>query len=470
MPTLTINEPSEKQKLFLKANTKHIAFGGARGGGKSWSVRTKAKLLALRYPGIKILIVRRTYPELINNHINILRMELVGIAKYNDKDKVLKFGNGSTINFQYCAKDSDLDRMQGTEYDVIFLDEATQLSEYQMKTITACLRGVNDFPKRVYYTCNPGGQGHQYIKRIFIDKRYEDGEEASDYTFIQSLVTDNKVLMESQPDYIKQLEALPPKLREAWLYGSWDVYEGQFFEEFTDRPDHYLDRQWTHVIEPFEIPDNWTIFRCFDWGYNHPFACEYFAMDTDGILYNILEFYGCTKTPNEGVKWIPSKVFTEIRKLEMEHRWLKGKNIIGVADPAIWNAEYGESIAETASKHGVYFSKGDHERLAGWMQMHYRLAFDENGYPMMYIFKNCKGTIRTLPLLMYDEHKPEDIDTDGEDHIADAIRYLCMSRPIKPRMSAPPDGYSETPMAMYLDIPKEDIIARPIKQRMEVIE
>ena len=470
MPTLTINEPSDKQKLFLKASTKHIAFGGARGGGKSWSVRTKAKLLALRYPGIKILIVRRTYPELINNHINILRSELIGIARYNDKDKVLKFGNGSTINFQYCAKDGDLDRMQGTEYDVIFLDEATQLSEYQMKTITACLRGVNDFPKRVYYTCNPGGQGHQYIKRIFIDKRYEDGEEPGDYTFIQSLVTDNKVLMESQPDYIKQLEALPPKLREAWLYGSWDVYEGQFFEEFADRPDHYLDRQWTHVIEPFEIPDNWTIFRCFDWGYNHPFACEYFAMSPDGVLYNILEFYGCTKTPNEGLKWIPSKVFTEMRKIETEHRWLKGKNIIGVADPAIWNAEYGESIAETASKHGIYFSKGDHERLAGWMQMHYRLAFDDNGYPMMYIFKNCKGTIRTLPLLMYDEHKPEDIDTEGEDHIADAIRYLCMSRPIKPRMSAPPDGYSETPMAMYLDIPKEDIIARPKKQRMEVIE
>ena len=470
MPTLTIHEPSEKQKLFLKANTKHIAFGGARGGGKSWSVRTKAKLLALRYPGIKILIVRRTYPELINNHINILRVELIGIARYNDKDKVLKFGNGSSINFQYCARDSDLDRMQGTEYDIIFLDEATQLSEHQMKTITACLRGVNNFPKRVYYTCNPGGQGHQYIKRIFIDKRYEDGEEPSDYTFIQSLVTDNKVLMESQPDYIRQLEALPPKLREAWLYGSWDVYEGQFFEEFTDRPDHYLDRQWTHVIEPFEIPDNWTIYRCFDWGYNHPFACEYFAMDTDGILYNILEFYGCTKTPNEGLKWIPSKVFAEMRKIEMEHRWLKGKNIIGVADPAIWNAEYGESIAETASKCGIYFSKGDNERLAGWMQMHYRLAFDENGYPMMYIFKNCKGTIRTLPLLMYDEHKPEDIDTEGEDHIADAIRYLCMSRPIKPRMSTPPDGYSETPMAMYLDIPKEDIIARPKKQRMEVIE
>lgn len=441
----------------------------ARGGGKSWSVRTKAKLLALRYAGIKILIVRRTYPELINNHINILRSELLGIAKYNDKDKVMKFSNGSTINFMYCAKDGDLDRLQGTEYDIIFLDEATQLSEYQMKTITACLRGVNDFPKRVYYTCNPGGQGHQYIKRIFVEKRYEDGEVPEDYTFIQSLVTDNKVLMESQPDYIKQLEALPPKLRDAWLYGSWDVYEGQYFEEFSDRPEHYLDRQWTHVIEPFEIPDSWQIYRGFDWGYNHPFSCGWWAIDHDGVMYRILELYGCTKTPNEGVKWIPTQVFKEIHRIECEHRWLKGKKIIGIADPAIWNAEYGESIAETAAKNMVYFQKGDHERLAGWMQMHYRMAFDDNGYPMMYVFKNCKGFIRTIPQLMYDEHKVEDIDTDGEDHIADETRYVCMSRPIKPRMARIPDKYNESPQSMFLDIPKENIIAKPKRQRMEVI-
>ncbi|MBR5948252.1 MAG: terminase family protein [Clostridia bacterium] len=156
MPALTISPPSEKQKLFLTAKTKHIGFGGARGGGKSWAVRTKAKLLAGRYPGIRILIVRRSYPELVNNHIIILRQELLGIAKYNDRDKILKFRNGSTIDFMYCAKDADLDRLQGVEYDVIFLDEATQLTEYQMRAITACLRGVNDFPKRVYYTCNPG--------------------------------------------------------------------------------------------------------------------------------------------------------------------------------------------------------------------------------------------------------------------------------------------------------------------------
>lgn len=468
MQSLDIGQPSEKQVRFLTAKAKHIGFGGARGGGKSWAVRTKSKLLALRYPGIRILIVRRTYPELINNHINILRTELLGIAKYNDKDKVLKFGNGSTINFTYCARDSDLDRQQGVEYDVIFLDEATQLSEFQMKSLTACLRGVNDFPKRVYYTANPGGQGHGYIKRIFLDKIYEEGEDEDDYEFIQSLVTDNKVLMESQPDYVKQLEALPNKLREAWLYGNWDIFEGQFFEDFCDRPDHYKDRQWTHVIDPFEIPEGWQIYRSFDWGYAKPFSVGWHAVDYDGVVYRILELYGCTKEPNEGLKWTPQQVFAEVARIEREHRWLKGKHIIGIADPAIWDAETGESIADTASKYGVYFTKGDNQRISGWMQFHYRFAFDENGYPMMYVFSNCKAFIRTIPLLQYDEYKVEDLDTDGEDHIADECRYFLMSRPIAPRVAAQDDGYKGSEPDIFLDIPKEMIGKMPQRQRIEI--
>lgn len=466
---MKLPKPSDKQKLFLLAHTKHVGFGGARGGGKSWSVRTKAKLLALNYPGIKMLIVRRTYPELMSNHIRILRQELLGIATYQDRDKILTFKNGSTISFTYCANDGDLDRLQGQEYDVIFLDEATQLSEYQMKSITACLRGANSFPKRIYYTCNPGGQGHQYIKRIFIDRNYEDNEIPEEYTFIQSLVTDNKVLMKAQPDYIDQLKALPPKLRDAWLYGLWDVYEGQFFEEFQDKPEHYQDRKWTHVIDPFEIPQDWTIYRSFDWGYKRPFSCGWWAVDHEGVIYRILELYGCTRTPDEGVKWFPGKVFQEIHRIETEHRWLKGKNIIGVADPAIWDAETGESIAETAAKNYVLFHKADNERLTGWMQVHYRMAFDDNGYPMMYVFSNCKAFIRTIPLQMYDEHKPEDMDSTLEDHVADEVRYMCMDRPIKPLLRSAPDHYAETPMAQYLNIPKGDLGTAKKKPKTEVI-
>lgn len=449
MSVIDLSKMSGKQHSFLTADRMHVGYGGSRGGGKSWSVRTKAKILAASYPGIKILIVRRTFPELVNNHINPLREELHGLAQYNTTEKVFKFPNGSIIKFGYCNADKDMDQYQGAEYDVIFLDEATQLQELWIKKITACVRGVNDFPKRIYYTCNPGGVSHGYFKRIFIDKVYEDGENPDDYVFIQALVTDNKALMESQPDYIKQLEALPPKLRDAWLHGNWDIYEGVFFEEFRTEPDAKKCHEagiaveeakeqgrWTHVIKPFDLNAGnrrgWQIYRSYDFGYAKPFSVGWWAIDYDGTMYRILELYGCTGTPNEGVKWTPDQQFTEISRIEREHPWLQGRNILGVADPAIWDASRGESIADTAARYGVYFTPGDHERIAGWMQCHYRLQFDENGYARCYIFEGCKDFIRTIPLMMYDQHKVEDLDTSLEDHCPDEFRYMCMERQIVP--------------------------------------
>lgn len=443
---LKIQKPQPKQELFMMADTHDIGFGGSRGGGKSWSVRTKAKLLCANYPGIKTLIVRRTYKELINNHINFLVTELKGVAKYNKTDKVFTFVNGSTISFGYCNADNDVLQYQGAEYDVIFLDEATQLREDWIKKIRACCRGVNGFPKRIYYTMNPGGESHGYIKRLFIDKKYELGENPEDYTFIQSLLTDNIVLMESQPDYIKSLEALPPKLKEAWLNGRWDVFEGAYFEEFRETPepqacydagitteDALETHRWTHVIEPFEIPSDWKIYRSYDWGYGKPFSCGWWAVDYDGCAYRILELYGCTNTPNEGVKWSNKEQFMRIKEIENSHRWLKGKRIMGVADPSIWDGSHGISAAEEAEKCGVYFEKGDNERIAGWMQVRERLKFDEEGHAMMYFFNNCKAIIRCMPLMMFDEHKVEDLDSDLEDHCLDEARYFCMMRPIAPR-------------------------------------
>ena len=450
MNELVLQRPSEKQILFLKDHHKHIMFGGARGGGKSWCVRDKAKRLALRWPGIRLLIVRRTYQELENNHIQPLCAELAGVARYLKQQRQFFFPNGSTIRFGYCAKDSDLDQYQGAEYDCIFLDEATQLRELWIRKITACVRGVNGFPKRVYYTCNPGGVSHGYMKRLFIDRKYEPGENPEDYSFIQSLVTDNKALMESQPDYVNQLEALPPKLRDAWLHGRWDVYEGQFFEELRLSPDPELcakagisveealeQRRFTHVIPAFDLNAGerrgWTILRSYDFGYNKPFSLGYWAVDYDGVLYRILELYGCTGTPDEGVKWTPEEQFRRIAQLEREHPWLRGRKISdGVADPAIWDSSRGESIADTAARFGIYFTPGDNHRIPGWMQVHYRLQFDSNGYPRMYVFEGCKAFLRTMPLMMYDPAKPEDIDTTLEDHCPDEVRYLCMSQPVAP--------------------------------------
>ncbi len=430
---IQIPAPSEKQRRFLEAREKYVAFGGARGGGKSWAVRTKAVLLALGHPGIRILIVRRTYGELMHNHVELLRKELAGTAVWNGQEKCLKFPGGSVISFMYCAKDGDLDRLQGVEYDVIFLDEATQLSEKQMRTLTACVRGVNDFPKRVYFTCNPGGQGHGYIKRLFIDRRFERGENPEDYVFIQSLVQDNKALMERQPEYIKTLEALPRQLREAWLYGKWDVFQGQFFGEFRDDPAHYRDRKWSHVIEPFAPPAGWQIYRSYDWGYAKPFSCGWWAVDPEGTLYRILELYGCTGEPDEGIRWNNEKQFAEIARIEREHPWLRGRQIQGVADPSIWDGSRGESAAETAAKQGIYFTPGDNARIPGWMQCRYRLRFDENGYAGMYVFQGCEAFRRTIPTLQFDARAPEDLDSTGEDHAADEWRYLCMLRPVAPK-------------------------------------
>lgn len=461
--------PNEKQKLFLSDHHRHVAFGGARGGGKSWSVRDKAKRLCLRFPGIKILIVRRTYKELINNHINQLRTELNSIAAYNKTEKVFTFWNGSTINFGYCATDGDLDQYQGAEYDVIFLDEATQLQEMWIKKINACVRGVNGFPKRTYYTCNPGGVSHGYIKRLFIDKKYEQGENPDDYSFIQSLVTDNKALMRSQPEYVKELESLPPKLRDAWLYGRWDIFEGQFFEEFRETPDIELcekagitpeealtQRRFTHVIEPFDLNSGecrgWNIMRSYDFGYNKPFSLGYWAVDYDGVLYRIMEIYGCTQTPNEGVKWSTDEQFRYISEFEQSHPWLKGRKIVdSVADPSIWDASRGISTAETAAKYGIYFTPGDNKRIPGWMQVHYRLQFDKSGYARMYVFNTCKAFIRTIPLMMFSETNPEDLDTKLEDHCPDEVRYMCMSRPIEPIVAVKPKQIVFDPLNQFRD-------------------
>lgn len=379
-----------------------------------------------------MLIVRRTYKELEGNHIRILKAMCRDMARYNSTSKILTFQNGSTIEFMYCAKDGDLDRLQGLEYDIIFLDEAAQLSEWQMKAITATLRGVNDFPKRCYITCNPGGQGHAYIKRIFVDRQFLPTENPDDYTFIQALVDDNKALMESQPEYLATLESLPRQLREAWRYGRWDVFQGQAFD-LRDDPEHYDDRHWTHVCNPFPIPYEWTIYRGYDHGYNKPFACGWYAISPVGRMYHIRELYGCTGEADIGVGWDVPQIAQKIKEIERDDPNLAGRHIYAVADTAIFNHESGPSIAEQFEEQGVYFNKADKHRLPGKMQCHYRLAFDEDGLPMFYVFNTCKNFIRTIPSLLYSDTDPEDIDTKMEDHIYDSWRYVCQERKILPR-------------------------------------
>ncbi len=433
MKELVINEPNPKQKKFFESRKRFIGYGGARGGGKSWALRTKLILMAFNYPGLKLLLLRKTLPELRENHLLPMLSMLNGIAKYKKDERAFLFPNGSRIRLGYCDSENDIYQYQGQEYDVIGIEECTHFTWMQIQFLMTCNRTTrSDFKPRMYFTGNPGGVGHNWFKRLFVKGEYMTGEDPDDYDYIPATVDDNTVLMKTNPEYVKVLEALPEKLKQAHRFGNWDIFDGQFFDEFRDLKEHYRDGVGTHIIEPFEIPPDWNIYRSFDFGYAKPFSCAWWAVDYDGRLYRILEFYGCTKTPNEGVKYPPDKIFSEIARIEGEHRWLKGKSIIGVADPSIWDASRGEAIIEAAVRHGIYFNKGDNKRIPGWMQVHYRLSFDEDGLPMMYVFNTCKGFIRTIPELKFSNTSPEDLDTDGEDHIADEVRYMCMARPIKP--------------------------------------
>ena len=253
---IALGKPQPKQKEFFLATEKYVAFGGARGGGKSWSVREKAKRLAIKWAGIKILIIRKTYVDLRDNHILPLKQALPQKhVPYKEKDKSFVFPNGSRIKCSFFAVDEDALQYQGQEYDVIFLEEATQFTELVFNVLKACLRGANDFPKRMYLTCNPDGVGFLWVKRLFVSREYLEGEDPKDFRFIQSLVDDNKILIEKNPDYLKQLESLPEDMRKRWRYGSWDVAEGQYFGEF--------DRG-VHVCEPFIIPTGWRRYIAID--------------------------------------------------------------------------------------------------------------------------------------------------------------------------------------------------------------
>lgn len=450
-----LGKPNEKQHMFLLDTHRHVAFGGARGGGKSWAIRTKACALAERYPGIQMMIIRRTFPELKANHIRpfkrLLHIGQPGCpVKYNESEKLITFPNGSTILFGYCDTEADTDRYQGTEVDVLFLDEATQLTEQQIHDLNACVRSVQgNMPLRTYYTCNPGGRGHAYIKRLFVDRQYIGKEKPEQYSFIQSLVYDNKVLLEAHPEYVDELENLPEARRKAWLYGDWNSFVGQVFVEWRDDPNHYQDRRWTHVIDDFPVDSSWKIYRSFDFGYAKPFSVGWYAVDHVGKIYRIREYYGCTGEPNVGLMLTPQEIAKTIREIESTDPNLKGKQISGIADPAIWDKSHGESIAEMMEQERIYFSPGDHARLAGKMQFHYRLAFDSMGIPMFYCFKSCRHFIRTIPILIYDEKKVEDIDTTLEDHIYDEARYLFMEHPLNPRKAEQKIMPAEDPLNQW---------------------
>ncbi|HEX2938354.1 MAG TPA: phage terminase large subunit [Ruminiclostridium sp.] len=407
--------PSKRQSEFLKASTKYVAYGGARGGGKSWALRRKCILLSLKYPGIRILILRRTLQELRENHTLPLRRELDGFVSYSADEKALYFPNKSRIKLGYLSDDGDVNQYQGQEYDVICMDEATQFSEFQFTCLNACLRGGSPkHPKRFYITCNPGGVGHAWVKRLFIDKSYKNGESPKDYTFIPAKVFDNDFLMRTNPDYLHQLESLPEDLRRAWLYGEWDAFAGQFFPEFNRE---------IHVVRPFEIPENYTRYYVNDYGLDM-LAGLWIAVSPQGRAFVYREIY------KSGL--VVSSAAKEIKALERENENV----LVRLAPPDLWGRtkDSGKSVIEIFADNELYFCKADNDRKQGWMALREWLKPEKQAdgtvSARLCIFENCLNLIRTLPLLQYDRKNSEDAAKEPHEltHAPDALRYFAAWR------------------------------------------
>jgi phage terminase large subunit len=414
-------EPYPKQITFFKSNKRYIAYGGARGGGKSWAARTKAILLAFNYEGIQIILLRRTLNELRENHVLPLQAQLKDIAQYKEQSKEFVFPNGSRIKLGYCSAESDVLQYQGQAYDVMFLEEATQFTEFQFSTLTESNRSSGlikeRFPPRMYFTCNPGGVGHTWVKRLFVDKDYRNKENPNNYEFIPSTVYDNEYLMVNNPEYVENLENLPEMRKRAMLYGDWDAFEGQYFEEFN---------RDIHVIDSFTIPDHWNKFRFFDYGLDK-LACYWATIDTQGNAYIYKELYESNLIISDAAKKIKEYTNEEIR--------------LTYAPPDLWNRrqDTGKSAADVFHEHGIILIKANNDRVQGWYNVKewlkpYDTKDEQTGEKKttarLKITKNCVNIIRTLPQLQHDDKKPNDVANEPHEltHAPDALRYFCSMR------------------------------------------
>lgn len=442
--------PQPRQKEFMKRKEHEALYGGAAGGGKSDCAIAEA-LRQVHIPHYRGLILRKTYPQLSEmvDRSREIYSPAFPDAKYNDQKHCWSFPSGAKIYFGAMQHTKDRTNYQGKRYDFIDFDELTHFTWDEYSYLFSRNR-PNGPGTRCYIRAqaNPGGIGHGWVKERFITPAppmtpihedvkivFPDGKSEirrQSRIFVPSSIFDNKILMENDPEYITRLASLPENEKRALLYGDWDSFSGQVFTEWRNNPDGYTSRRNTHVITPFKIPASWKIYRGFDFGYSRPFSVGWYAVDHDGRLYRIRELYGCTGTPNEGVRWEPAEIARQIKRIETEDINLKGRYINGIADPSIFDESRGESVGVMMERQGVFFEKADNTRIAGKMQLHNRLAFDEGGIPMLYVFSTCKHFIRTVPALVYSQIDVEDIDTTAEDHIYDEVRYIAMANPINP--------------------------------------
>lgn len=430
-----------KQKVFRKAIEKYpvVGYGGSRGSGKSQGLRSIHLIRRIEYPGSVGAIFRETYPELRDNHIEPLLRDYPGLRPYyNDSKKIIKFPNGSIQQFCHCKSMKDVNLYQGREFHDFAFEEAGNITEDIFQALRASNRSSNpNIPARSQVTGNPGGIGHQWIKRLFISKRYKEHERPNDYFWIQAYLTDNPALMKANPEYRNTLlSQTSGALRRAWLEGDWDIEAGQFFDD--------LNRS-VHLIEPFKIPIHWRYFLSYDYGYNHPASWLFWATDEDGNCYLIKTItqakMGIAEQANKVIEYDQFLLDTKQKQKSGGIVWA-GHDIWAkkkADDPTI-----AEDLSKAFGKHNFVMARANIERKLGASQVRMYLSYKtlEDGKrdgPRTFIFNTEEIVFDCLSRMVHNPNDAEDVlkvdaiegDTETGDDLYDAFRYGLMSRPLK---------------------------------------
>ena len=425
------------QTEFLESNEREVFYGGARGGGKTFSLLI-APLRNIHRPAHRALLLRRSMPELrdVIFQTQQIYSRLAIKGRFKSQENIWHFETGARIEFGYCENIQDALRYQGQSYTWIGVDELPQYGSADIwHFLRSSLRTTDtEIPLHMRATGNPGNIGSGWVKKMFIDpappsKRFVEQvsfsvkgkEHTSEISrkFIAASVWDNPYLTQDH-SYVAMLASLPEAKRQQFLYGNWDVVEDGAFPEFNKD---------VHVVEPFEIPSGWTKIRACDFGYSSHSGVLWGAIDYDNNIWIYRELY-VNKLTADKLAW--AILDTEAGD---------GTIYDAVLDSSCWarRGDRGPSIAEAMNREGCRFRPSDRSpgsRVAGKIELHKRLSVDEETEePSIYFFSSCRNIVSQLPALPLDKRNAEDVDTRSEDHLYDALRYMIMSRPLN-RLSA----------------------------------
>lgn len=435
------------QHALVDCPLPEVFFGGARGGGKTDGVLGKWALKEKRYgKGFNAIMFRRTT---VSSEDAIDRSKAIfgplG-GKFNESKLTWRMPHGGRVAFRYLDSIDDAGEYQGRNLTDAWVEEAGQYPDpAPIDRLFGVLRSADGVPVQLIITANPGGAGQHWLAARYrlipfpvgpqiIDKTLSNGS-IHQMAVIPSRITDNRILIDADPGYVDRLHMVgSAALVRAWLEGDWGAVEGAFFDTWDAK---------RHVLPRFNIPEHWLRFRSGDWGTAKPFSIGWWAIASEtvivdgrviprGAMVRYREWYGCqSDKPNTGLKMSAADVARQIAQLEA------GEIVdYGVLDDACFSNTGGPTIAETMADNGVDWQPtGNKQRVSrngiqgGWDLIRNRLKGNDDGQPMMFVMDSCRDFIRTVPVLQHDQRKPEDLDTEAEDHIADETRYACVSRP-----------------------------------------